>query len=75
MLDQKLNRQQQKLKTLTKYVQTYPSDWKKRFELAKLLYRMGQWSQAIDELSRVVERQPQALEAQLLLGLLWLLTG
>ncbi|MGD1952369.1 MAG: tetratricopeptide repeat protein [Leptolyngbyaceae cyanobacterium] len=75
VLDQKLNRQQQKLKTLTKYVQTYPSGWKKRFELAKLLYRMGQWPQAIDELSRVVERQPQALEARLLLGHLWQLTG
>ena len=75
VLDQKPIRQQQKLKTLTKYVQTYPSGWKKRFELAKLLYGMGQWEQAMDELSQVIERQPQAIEARLLLGHLWQLAG
>ncbi|NEQ50679.1 MAG: tetratricopeptide repeat protein [Leptolyngbya sp. SIO3F4] len=75
ILDQKPTRQQQKLKTLTKYVQTYPSGWKKRLELAKLLYAMGRWYQAIDELSQVLERQPQAIEACLLLGHLWQLTG
>lgn len=74
VLDQKPTRQQQKLKTLTKYVQTYPSGWKKRFERAKLLYQMGQWQQAMDELAHVVERQPQAIEARLLLGHLWHLT-
>ena len=75
ILEQKPARQQQKLKTLTKYVQTYPSGWKKRFELGKLLYQMGQWQQAMDELSRVVERQPQAIEARLLLAHLLHLTG
>ena len=75
VLDQKPIQQQQKLKTLTKYVQTYPSGWKKRFELAKLLYGMGQWEQAMDELSQVIERQPQAIEARLLLGHLWQLAG
>ena len=75
VFDHKPIRQQQKLKTLTKYVQTYPSGWKKRLELAKILYGMGQWEQAIDELSQVIERQPQAIEACLLLGHLWQITG
>lgn len=75
VLEQKPTRQQQKLKTLTKYVHTYPSGWKKRLELAKLLYTMGQWSQAMDELSQVIDRHPQAMEARLLLGHLWQLTG
>ncbi|MDB9529660.1 tetratricopeptide repeat protein [Oscillatoria sp. CS-180] len=75
VLDQKPIRQQQKLRTLTKYIQSYPSGWKKRFELAKLLYQIGQWQQAIDELSYVVRRQPQVIEARLLLGHLWHLTG
>ena len=75
VLEQKPARQQQKLKTLTKYVQTYPSGWKKRFELGKLLYQMGRWQQAMDELSQVVERQPQAIDARLLLAHLLYLTG
>ena len=75
VFDHKPIRQQQKLKTLTKYVQTYPSGWKKRLELAKILYGMGQWEQAIDELSHVIERQPQSIDACLLLGHLWQLTG
>ncbi|MEM7065221.1 MAG: tetratricopeptide repeat protein [Cyanobacteria bacterium P01_B01_bin.77] len=75
ILEQKPTRQQQKLKTLTKYVHTYPSGWKKRLELAKLLYTMGQWPQAMHELSQVIDRHPQAMEARLLLGHLWQLTG
>lgn len=75
VLDKKQTRQQQKLKTLRQYVEKYPSGWKKRLDLAKLLYGMGQWSQAVEELSQVVERRPIAVEARLLLGKLWQLTG
>ena len=47
VLGKKPVREEQKLKTLTKYVRQYPSGWKKRLELADLLYGMGKWQDAI----------------------------
>ncbi len=41
ILDEKTTRIDQKLKTLSEYVQQYPSGWKKRLELAHLLYAIG----------------------------------
>lgn len=37
VLDEKLTRQDIKLKTLSKYVEQHPTGWKKRRELAELL--------------------------------------
>lgn len=67
-LQQKPSRQEQKLKTLHKYVQKYSSGWKKRLELANLLYETGQWSKAITEYSQVIQSQPQLIEPRLQLG-------
>ncbi|NEO98854.1 MAG: tetratricopeptide repeat protein [Symploca sp. SIO2E9] len=70
VLEEKPIRQDQKLKTLTKYVQQYPSGWKKRLELARLLCTMGRWEQAVEEYCQVLKRQPQLplIEVRLELG-------
>lgn len=68
VLDEKPSRQEQKLKSLNQYVQDYPSGWKKRLELANLLYARGAWQQAIEEYRQFLERQPQLIEVSLKLG-------
>lgn len=68
VLKQKPSRQEQKLQTLNKYLQKYSSGWKKRLELANLLYETGQWSKAIAEYHRVIQAQPQLVEPRLQLG-------
>jgi len=55
-LEEKPTRQEQKLNTLSKYVQNYPQGWKKRLELANLLYEMGDWEKAVAEYLQVIER-------------------
>ncbi|NER79973.1 MAG: hypothetical protein F6K42_10390 [Leptolyngbya sp. SIO1D8] len=67
-LDKKPIRQVQKLKTLKKYVGQYQSGWKKRLELAELLYEMGRWPEAILELNHVIKAQPQLLNPRMQLG-------
>ncbi|MDJ0714623.1 MAG: tetratricopeptide repeat protein [Prochloraceae cyanobacterium] len=68
VLAEKPVREEQKLKTLTKYVQRYPSGWKKRLELADLLFGMGKLYEALEEYRRVIERQPQLISIQLKVG-------
>lgn len=68
VVEEKPTRQQQKLMTLSKYVQKYPQGWKKRLELANLLYEMGNWQTAVAEYRQVIERQPQLIEVRLQLG-------
>ena len=68
ILENKSTRQEQKLKTLTKYVRRYPSGWKKRLELANLLYEKGSWEEAIKEYYQIIERQPQLINVRLKLA-------
>ena len=68
VVEEKSARQKQKLITLSQYVQKYPQGWKKRLELADLLYEMGNWQQAIPEYRQVIERQPQLIDVRLQLG-------
>ncbi|HLP88775.1 MAG TPA: tetratricopeptide repeat protein [Nostocaceae cyanobacterium] len=68
VIEERTARQDQKLITLNKYVQKYPQGWKKRLELADLLYEMGNWPQAITEYQEVIERQPQLIDVRLKLG-------
>lgn len=75
VLDEKLTRQDIKLKTLSKYVQQHPTGWKKRLELAGLLYATGQWEQAVEEYRRVIKRQPLLINLQLQLGKILHLMG
>ncbi|MEM7593010.1 MAG: CDC27 family protein [Cyanobacteria bacterium P01_A01_bin.83] len=68
VLKQQPSRQEQKIKTLNKYLQKYSSGWKKRLELANLLYETGQWSKAIAQYYRVIQGQPNLIEPRLQLG-------
>jgi RNA polymerase sigma factor (sigma-70 family) len=64
-----------RLETLDKYVRSYPRGWKKRWNLACLLYEMGQWEAAISEYAQVLERQPGLIDAYLSLGNIYRLLG
>jgi tetratricopeptide (TPR) repeat protein len=59
VLDEKSTRIDQKLKTLTQYVQQYPSGWKKRLELANLLSAMGCMEEAVEALRHGWQLLPQ----------------
>ena len=67
-LPEKPVREKQKLKTLIKYIQKYPSGWKRRLELADLLFGMGRWAEAIEQYRLVVTRQPQLITVKLKLA-------
>ncbi|MEZ2238450.1 tetratricopeptide repeat protein [Microcoleus sp.] len=76
VLDEKPARIDQKLKTLSEYVQQYPSGWKKRLELANLLYAMGRIEQAVEEYRQVIDRQqPPSIGVHLQLAKLLQLMG
>lgn len=75
VVEEKPARQEQKLITLNKYVQKYPQGWKKRLELADLLYEIGNWQQAVTEYSQVISRQPQLIDLRLQLGKILQLMG
>ena len=68
VLNRKPIRQEQKLKTLKKYIKQYSSGWKKHLELADLLYEMGRWSEAVPEYHRVIKGQPQLIQPRIQLG-------
>ncbi len=68
ILDNKITRQEIKLKTLSKYVQQHPQGWKKRLEVAELLYAMGRWEDAVEEYRQVLKRQPHLIDVRLQLG-------
>ncbi|MGB0388696.1 MAG: sigma-70 family RNA polymerase sigma factor [Ardenticatenaceae bacterium] len=61
-------RLQQKLDRCRAYVEQYPKGWKKRLELAEVLYQMGRWEEAIDPYQEVLVKQPHLLEVSLRLG-------
>ncbi len=75
VLEKKSARQEQKLITLNKYVQKYPQGWKKRLELANLLYEMGKLPEAVIEYQQVIERQTQLINVHLQLGKILQLMG
>jgi tetratricopeptide (TPR) repeat protein len=68
VVEEKPARLEQKLITLSNYVQKYPQGWKKRLELADLLYEIGNWQQAVAEYRQVISRQPQLIDVRLQLG-------
>ena len=67
-LDHKPTRQAQKAATLRAYAQRYPRGWRKRMQLADLLYAMGHWEEAIALFYDVLQRQSRHLLARLRLG-------
>lgn len=68
VLNKKPARQVQKFKTLNKYIKQHSAGWKKRLELADLLYEIGKWSEAVSEYERVIKKQPQLIEPRIQLG-------
>jgi RNA polymerase sigma factor (sigma-70 family) len=68
ILDRKPTRQYSMVDMLRRYVQQHPRGWKKRLELAHLLYIMGQWEEAIHEYRQVLEKQSQLIDVWLQLG-------
>lgn len=68
VLENKPTRQNLKLETLSKYVQQHPQGWKKRLELAELLYAIGRWEQSVEEYRQVLKRQPRLVDVRLQLG-------
>ena len=68
ILNQLPTMQNQKLKTLNKYIQQYSDGWKKRLELADLLYEMGRWSEAIQEYYKVIKIKSQLIKPRIKLG-------
>ena len=70
--------QEQKLKkqvALTNYIKKYPSGWKKRLELANILYSLGEWPSAIKEYQKVLIKNPKLIEVWLKLGHIFYLQG
>lgn len=74
-VEHKSAREQQKIISLNKYVKKYPQGWKKRLELANLLYETGNWQQAIIEYNQVIGRQPELINVRLKLGKMLQLMG
>jgi RNA polymerase sigma factor (sigma-70 family) len=58
----------QKIERAMRYTSNHPGGWKKRLELAQLLYEAGEWREAIQEYERVLEKQPGLLHVYLDLG-------
>ncbi|NEP20191.1 MAG: tetratricopeptide repeat protein [Leptolyngbya sp. SIO4C1] len=74
-LEQQPTRQTQKIKTLGQYIQQHPTGWKKRLELAELLYKEGRWARAIEEYHQVIARQPRLIQTRLKVGKLLQMLG
>lgn len=57
-----------RIETLRRYVATHPGGWKKRLELANLLYARGAWDEAFEEYHSVLEKQPRLFEVWVRVG-------
>ncbi len=64
-----------RIETLRRHVERYPRGWKKRLELADLLYAAGQWPAAAAEYAQVLERHPRLLDVWVRLGRVHRLIG
>jgi RNA polymerase sigma factor (sigma-70 family) len=67
-LDHKPLKLYPKIETVTRYTSNHPMGWKKRLELAQLLYEAGEWERAIKEYRLVLEKQPRLIDVYLDLG-------
>lgn len=67
-LDHKPRKLSPRIASVTRYTSNHPSGWKKRLELAQLLYEAGQWQSAVEEYRLVLEKQPRLIDVHLDLG-------
>lgn len=69
ILDRRLSkRQHTRIETLTKYVRKHPGGWKKRLNLADLLYETGRWKEALEEYRFVLKTPRRLIDSYLRLG-------
>ncbi|MGB0388699.1 MAG: sigma-70 family RNA polymerase sigma factor [Ardenticatenaceae bacterium] len=61
-------RVKQKLDKLQKHLKAHPNGWKKRQQLADLLYAVGDWEEALAHYRQVQMQQPDLLEVVLQQG-------
>lgn len=52
------HRERQRVETLRRYVERHPRGWKKRLELADLLFANGAWSEAAEAYRHVLRQRP-----------------
>ena len=64
-LDHKPLKLYPKIEQIRRYTLNHPGGWKKRLELAQLLYEAGEWPEAIGHFQTVLERQPRLLKVYL----------
>src|SRR4029079_1630310 len=57
-----------RLAALSRYAATHPGGWKKRREIADVLYLTGRWEEALAEYRFVLDKQPFLLEGWLRAG-------
>lgn len=58
----------QKIRTLKKYISKHPKGWKKRLELAELLYESGEIQEAILAYKHVLGLNPSSIDIRVKLG-------
>jgi len=68
-MDRRPLRVDRKIQTLRTYLEGHPRSWKKRLELAGLLYRCGSWPEAVDLWRSVLARRPWLANVAVELGL------
>jgi RNA polymerase sigma factor (sigma-70 family) len=56
---------ERRLRTLTGYIESHPSGWKRRLELARLEVQRGELPSALEEYRQVLEKQERHLAATL----------
>lgn len=74
-LDGELANSRTRLETLEKYVREHPGGWVKRLALARLLYAVGRWEDAVREYRLVAQRRGRAPEARMQAGAILRLMG
>lgn len=64
-LDHKPLKLYPRIQQIRRYTSNHPRGWKKRLELAQLLYEAGEWPEAIRHFQTVLQRQPRLLKVYL----------
>lgn len=67
-LKKKPSRQEMKENTLKGYIQRFPNGWKKRLELANLLYSANRWQEASEMYQEVLKRNENLINVRIGLG-------
>ncbi len=67
-LNKKPSREEMKENTLKEYIQRFPNGWKKRLELANLLYSVNRWKEASEMYQEVLKRKENLVNVRIGLG-------